>query len=74
MAERSCSDDAVADAARTEMALHELAWKDIVVEVGSTSVAEVATVVGRTWLGHVDRDQKVTQRTQVSSTVEYDTR
>jgi hypothetical protein len=48
LVEKSCSDDAVVDAARREMALHELAWEDIVVEEGSTSVAEVGTVVGRT--------------------------
>jgi hypothetical protein len=71
LVEKSCSDDAVVDAARREMALHELAWDDIVVEEGSTSVAEVGTVVGRTWLGRVDHDQTARRQRRESWTVEY---
>jgi hypothetical protein len=71
LVEKSYSDDVVVDAARKEMARHELAWGGTVVAEGSTFVVEVAMVVDHTWLGHVDRDQKGKQQRQENWTVVY---
>lgn len=68
---KSCSDDAVVYVAHTEMVPHELAWEDTV-GVGSTSAAEVAPLVARTWLDHVDRDRKARQPMQENWIVGYD--